>query len=144
MMRTISHLKVQMLMREGGQQRGTRDRVHTGHRKMARNPVSSSWLSQPGQIVSHVKMFLRAESTTRQEKNGLFSLLRASLTGKPSPNHSLQSFRGHQTPNSKSIIRQRALWSHLLAMSCSQLNREHDVPRVNWNILCWEIIGRQP
>lgn len=42
MMRTMSHLKVQMQMREGGQRRGTWDRVHTGHRKMARNPVSSS------------------------------------------------------------------------------------------------------
>lgn len=48
MIRTMSHLKVQMLMREGGQRRGTWDRVHTGQRKMARNPVSSSWLSQPG------------------------------------------------------------------------------------------------
>lgn len=42
MMRTMSHLKVQMQMREGGQRRGTWDRVHTGHRKMARKPVSNS------------------------------------------------------------------------------------------------------
>lgn len=42
MMRTMSHLKVQMEMRERGQLRGTWDSVHTGHRKMARKPVSSS------------------------------------------------------------------------------------------------------
>lgn len=42
MMRTISHLNVQMQMREGGQRRGTWDRVHTGHKKMARKPVSNS------------------------------------------------------------------------------------------------------
>lgn len=51
MIRTMNHLKVQMQMREGGQPRGTWDRVHNGHRKMARNPVSNSWLSQPGQII---------------------------------------------------------------------------------------------
>lgn len=53
MIRTMSHLKVQMLMREGGQQRGSCDRVQTGQRKMARNPVSSSWLSQPGTKPGH-------------------------------------------------------------------------------------------
>lgn len=53
MIRIMSHLKVQMLMREGGHRRGTLDRVHKGHRKMARNPVSSSWLSQPGIKLDH-------------------------------------------------------------------------------------------
>lgn len=51
MMRTMSHLKVQMQIREGGHLRGTWDRVQTGHKKMARKPVSNSWLSHPAQII---------------------------------------------------------------------------------------------
>lgn len=84
MMRTISHLKVQMLTSEGGQRRGTWDRVHKGHRKMARKPVSSSWLSQPGHTTEHRRVSL-SWGAACQEKNRWFPL----LCSKPAPDHSL-------------------------------------------------------
>lgn len=65
MIRTMSHLKVQMLMREGGQRRGTWDRVHAGQRKMARKPVSSSWLSQPGTKTTTAGHFSKGSPDTR-------------------------------------------------------------------------------
>ena len=48
MSRTMSHLKVQVEMIEGGGRGDPWDRLQSGHRKIPRNPVSNSWLSQPG------------------------------------------------------------------------------------------------
>lgn len=125
MMRTMSHLKVQMLMSEGGQRRGTWVRVHKGHRKMARNPVSSSWLSQPGhtrhRAPTDVKAFLRAEAQHAKKRldDSRFSEANWVQTTV------CWGFTANQTPSSKSIIRLPAQWPHLSAMSCSQFNQDH-------------------
>lgn len=70
MMRTMSHLKVQMQMSEGGQLRGTWDRVQTGHKKMARKPVSNSWLSQPEQNITRSTVKFSTEEQTKLDSTG--------------------------------------------------------------------------